>query len=150
SVWQYSHHVLAGPIAQAGPILAVANRDGTYPGLVGALNLTGALTKANGAYRFRGGKDLTGEIFKSKLQGWLYTGQVTHDYTHVREFTPQRLAEKDRLLAEEFAAKMKSDKVVMGVFDEACMGMFNAIVPDALIHKLGIFKERLSQSTLYA
>lgn len=29
------------------------------------------------------------------------------------------------------------------------MGMFNAIIPDELLHKLGIFKERLSQSALY-
>src|SRR5690606_17537774 len=150
SVWQYSHHVLAGLIAHEGPILVVTNWDGTYPGLVGALNLTGSLTKANVAYSFLWSKDFTDEFFKSKLQEWLDTGKVTHDYTHVREFTPQRLAEKDRLLAVEFAAKMNSDKVVMGVFDEGCMGMFNAIVPDALIHKLGIFKERLSQSTLYA
>jgi hypothetical protein len=37
----------------------------------------------------------------------------------------------------------------MGVFDEGCMGMFNAIVPDELLHPTGLFKERLSQSTLY-
>jgi L-fucose isomerase-like protein len=29
------------------------------------------------------------------------------------------------------------------------MGMYNAIVPDELLHKLGIFKERLSQSALF-
>ena len=38
----------------------------------------------------------------------------------------------------------------MGVFDEGCMGMFNAIIPDELLHPTGVFKERLSQSTLYA
>src|SRR5678810_196695 len=38
----------------------------------------------------------------------------------------------------------------MGVFDEGCMGMFNAIVPDELLHPTGLFKERLSQSTLFA
>ncbi len=37
----------------------------------------------------------------------------------------------------------------MGVFDEGCMGMFNAIVPDHLLHPTGVFKERLSQSALY-
>src|SRR3989304_3213293 len=36
-----------------------------------------------------------------------------------------------------------------GVFDEGCMGMFNAIVPDHLLHRTGVFKERLSQSALY-
>ena len=37
----------------------------------------------------------------------------------------------------------------MGVFDEGCMGMFNAIIPDDLLHPTGVFKERLSQSALY-
>jgi hypothetical protein len=37
----------------------------------------------------------------------------------------------------------------MGVFDEGCMGMFNAIIPDHLLHPTGVFKERLSQSALY-
>jgi len=30
------------------------------------------------------------------------------------------------------------------------MGMFNAIIPDDLLHAVGVFKERLSQSSLYA
>jgi hypothetical protein len=38
----------------------------------------------------------------------------------------------------------------MGVFDEGCMGMYNAILPDELLHKTGVYKERLSQSALYA
>ena len=38
----------------------------------------------------------------------------------------------------------------MGVFDEGCMGMFNAIVPDHLLNATGVYKERLSQSSLYA
>jgi hypothetical protein len=38
----------------------------------------------------------------------------------------------------------------MGIFDEGCMGMFNAIIPEELLHPTGMFKERLSQSTLYA
>src|SRR5206468_1143541 len=31
-----------------------------------------------------------------------------------------------------------------------CMGMFNAIIPDALLNPTGVYKERLSQSALYA
>ena len=38
----------------------------------------------------------------------------------------------------------------MGVFDEGCMGMFNAIIPDHLLNATGVFKERLSQSALWA
>ena len=38
----------------------------------------------------------------------------------------------------------------MGIFDEGCMGMYNAIIPDELLVPVGIYKERLSQSALYA
>jgi hypothetical protein len=36
----------------------------------------------------------------------------------------------------------------MGIFDEGCMGMYNAIIDDELLNPAGIFKERLSQSAL--
>lgn len=150
SVWQYSHHVLAGLIAHQGPVLVVANWDGTYPGLVGALNLTGSLTKAGVDYSFLWSRDFTDDFFRTGLQQWLETGKVTHDYSHVSRFNPGSVSGDDRKLAADFAGRILNDRVIMGVFDEGCMGMFNAIVPDALIHRLGIFKERLSQSTLYA
>eukprot|EP01106_Pelomyxa_sp_JSP_P000080 TRINITY_DN1011_c0_g1_i4.p1 TRINITY_DN1011_c0_g1~~TRINITY_DN1011_c0_g1_i4.p1 ORF type:complete len:364 (-),score=112.08 TRINITY_DN1011_c0_g1_i4:79-1101(-) len=38
----------------------------------------------------------------------------------------------------------------MGVFDEGCMGMYNAFFDDELLNKIGIYKERLSQSALFA
>ncbi len=50
AVWQYSHHVLAGLRTHQGPILVVANWNGTFPGLVGLLNLTASLTKAGIEY----------------------------------------------------------------------------------------------------
>lgn len=150
SVWQYSHHVLAGLIAHRGPILVVANWDGTYPGLVGAMNLTGSLTKAEVAYSFLWSKDFTDSFFMEKLEEWTEKGTITHDYSHVHPFKADNLADADRHIAKDLAQRILEDRIVMGVFDEGCMGMFNAIVPDALIHKLGIFKERLSQSTLYA
>jgi L-fucose isomerase-like protein len=49
-----------------------------------------------------------------------------------------------------FGRKLREAKAIMGIFDEGCMGMYNAIIPDELLHRLGIFKERLSQSTLFA
>ena len=41
------------------------------------------------------------------------------------------------------------DSAIMGVFDEGCMGMYNAIFDDEYINPMGIYKERLSQSALY-
>jgi hypothetical protein len=150
SVWQYSHHVLAGLISHRGPILIVANWDGTYPGLVGALNLVGSLTKAGVNYSFIWSRDFQDDFFIHKFKEWLDTGNITQDYSHVRDFVPTEVEAQDYELGANFAHKILKDKVLMGVFDEGCMGMFNAIVPDDLIHKLGIYKERLSQSTLYA
>ena len=43
AVWQYSHHVLAGLRKHQGPILTIANWSGTWPGLVGLLNLNGLI-----------------------------------------------------------------------------------------------------------
>jgi L-fucose isomerase-like protein len=49
-------------------------------------------------------------------------------------------------VAEELTRK----KAILGIFDEGCMGMYNAIIPDELLHPMGFFKERMSQSALYA
>ena len=50
AVWQYSHHILPGLFGHKGPVLTVANWSGTWPGLVGMLNLNGCLTKAGVPY----------------------------------------------------------------------------------------------------
>ncbi len=51
---------------------------------------------------------------------------------------------------ENLAASLKQRKAILGVFDEGCMGMYNAIIDDELLNPLGVFKERLSQSALVA
>ncbi len=91
AVWQYSYHVLAGLRDHRGPILTIANWSGEWPGLVGMLNLNGAL-----------------------------------------------------------AMDLKHNKAILGIFDEGCMGMYNAIIDDELLNPSGIYKERLSQSALLA
>ncbi len=150
SLWQYSHHVLAGLITHRAPILTVANWSGQWPGLVGMLNLNGSLTKANVDYSTLWSEAFDDRYFLDRLQSWLNTGKVTHDLSHVRSFKGISIPEADRRTGELFARKFKSDKKIIGVFDEGCMGMFNAIIPDNMLHRTGVFKERLSQSSLYA
>ena len=150
SVWQYSHHVLAGLTTHRGPILTLANFSGQWPGLVGMLNLNGSLTKANVKYSSLWSVDFKDEFFLNNLQNWLNTGEIKHPESHVVSFSSVKIPSADEQLGRDFAAKLKNEKAIMGVFDEGCMGMFNAIVPDDLLHSTGIFKERLSQSTLYA
>ncbi|MEZ6071522.1 MAG: fucose isomerase [Pirellulales bacterium] len=150
AVWQYSHHVLAGLISHQGPILTVANWSGQWPGLVGMLNLNGSLTKAGVKYSTLWSEDFTDKFFTDKLASWLKTGRLTHRTTHVKPLRDVKTATAERKLGEALAAQMQHEKAVMGVFDEGCMGMFNAIIPDHLLNPTGLFKERLSQSALYA
>jgi hypothetical protein len=149
AVWQYSHHILAGLTTHRGPILTLANWSGTWPGLVGMLNLNGSLTKAGVKYSTLWSEDFTDDYFTSRLNTWLATGACDHERRHVRELRDVKLPADARELGAKLAAELKGNKAIMGVFDEGCMGMFNAIIPDHLLHPTGVFKERLSQSALY-
>ncbi|MDE1178455.1 MAG: fucose isomerase [Edaphobacter sp.] len=146
AVWQYSHHVLPGLTTHKGPVLTVANWNGQWPGLVGLLNLNGSLTKAGVPYSSLWSADFTDEFFLKGLREWMSTGTVTHDRSHVHTFSGASGRATQIGVAE--ASRLKKEKAIIGVFDEGCMGMFNAIVPDHLLHQTGIFKERLSQSSL--
>jgi hypothetical protein len=171
AVWQYSHHVLPGLITHRGPILTLANWSGTWPGLVGLLNLNGSLTKAGVTYSTLWSEDFTDDFFCKGFDEWLRTGTVTHDASHVHPYSDSLPFREgvgvgsDSLpfregvgvgnvdasaLGTEIARSLQRDKAIMGVFDEGCMGMFNAIIPDELLHPTGVYKERLSQSALWA
>ncbi|MEJ2359537.1 MAG: fucose isomerase [Deinococcales bacterium] len=150
AVWQYSHHVLPGLLHHRGPILTVANWSGQWPGLVGMLNLNGSLTKAGRSYSTLWSEDFTDAFFRTKLRQWIQSGHVEHDLSHVRDLDPTHLSESARTLGELVARTLRRDKAILGVFDEGCMGMYNAIIDDALLNPMGIFKERLSQSALLA
>ena len=76
-------------------------------------------------------------------------GHVHHDTSHVVPIAQVAIPRPLAQTAETIAADLRHRKALMGVFDEGCMGMFNAIIPDALLHATGVFKERLSQSALY-
>ncbi len=150
AVWQYTNHVLPGLIGHRGPILTVANWSGQWPGLVGMLNLNGSLTKAGVPYSTLWSETFADEPFKQKLGHWLTVGRVAHDVSHVRAYDPASAPSWAKALAQAIAADFRRRKTIMGVFDEGCMGMYNAIIPDELLFPLGVFKERLSQSALYA
>ena len=149
AVWQYSHHILHGLMSHEGPILTVANWSGTWPGLVGMLNLNGSLTKAGVAYSTLWAEDFASEEFQRNLRKWFETGKVTHTTKHVTPLSKVTLPDQATETGERLAAALRKDKAIMGVFDEGCMGMFNAIIPDSLLNPTGVFKERLSQSALY-
>ena len=150
AVWQYSQHVLAGLRSHRGPILLVANFAGDFPGLVGMLNLAGSLTKAGVEYSSLWSKDFTDQWAIDKLGEWLTTGTIAHDLSHVRDLPALDESSDEVRLGRALGAQLREEKAIIGVFDEGCMGMYNAIIDDEMLNPLGIYKERLSQSALLA
>ena len=150
AVWQYSHHVLPGLTTHRGPILTIANWSGQWPGLVGMLNLNASMAKAGVTYSTLWSADCTDDYFLLGLRCWLDGEPVIHDASHVRPLASSQLPPSAEALGRDLGRQLKRDKAIMGVFDEGCMGMYNAIIPDELLHSVGVYKERLSQSALYA
>ncbi|MGQ9917347.1 MAG: fucose isomerase [Bryobacteraceae bacterium] len=150
AVWQYSHHILHGLYTHQGPILTVANWSGQWPGLVGMLNLNGSMTKAGIPYSTLWSENFDDEFFLGGLKRWLEGEKLVHDTRHVRPLGSLRLPADCEEMGVRMARELYRNKAIMGVFDEGCMGMYNAIIPDELLHRTGVFKERLSQSALYA
>lgn len=150
AVWQYSYHVLAGLRDHRGPILTIANWSGQWPGLVGMLNLNGSLTKMGVPYSTLWSEDFQDEYFLNGIRQWKQEGKVTHDTSHCRDLDRARLPRAEAELGAALARQLKHDKAIFGIFDEGCMGMYNAIIEDELLNACGIYKERLSQSALLA
>jgi hypothetical protein len=150
AVWQYSHHVLHGLRDHRGPILTVANWSGQWPGLVGMLNLNGSLTKMGVNYSSLWSEDFTDDFFLRGIRQWIREGRVTHDTSHVRPFDIAAAPADEAALGRALAAQLRHEKAILGVFDEGCMGMYNAIIDDEMLNPAGIYKERLSQSALVA
>jgi hypothetical protein len=129
SVWQYSQHILPGLYTHQGPILTIANWSGTWPGLVGMLNLNGSLTKMGINYSTLWSEAFTDKFFLNGLRQWLEEGTIDHDQSHVRSLDLLKLPAEDVSVGRKAALSLKSRKAIMGVFDEGCMGMHNAIIP---------------------
>lgn len=150
AVWQYSHHLLHGLRDHRGPILTVANWSGEWPGLVGMLNLNGSLTKMGVPYSTIWSENFDDDFFLNGIRQWIREGKIDHDTSHVRDLNLAKLPAAERALGEALADQLKHEKSIMGIFDEGCMGMYNAIIDDEMLSPTGIYKERLSQSALVA
>jgi len=150
AVWQYSYHVLAGLRDHQGPILTVANWSGQWPGLVGLLNLNGSLTKCGVRYSTIWSENFDDTFFLNGIREWIANGYIEHENGHVVPFSPLAGMAEEAELGRALARQLRHEKAILGVFDEGCMGMHNAIIEDDLLNAVGVYKERLSQSALYA
>ncbi|MFW5846472.1 MAG: signal transduction protein [Planctomycetota bacterium] len=152
TAWQYSHHIAPSLLHHRGPILLLANFDGTWPGLVGMLCLCGTLTGLGRAYSRLWSEAFEDEFFLTRLDEWLRTGAIAHDTSHL-----QRLQDDDPCLRTDagrygavLAERILRRKEIMGLFDNFCMGMMNGVFPQQALCRIGVPMEGLSQSALLA
>ena len=114
------------------------------------MNLNGSLIKAGVPFSSIWSEDFSDTYANEAIAAWVATGNIHHDLSHVRDLSLEELPQDAVATGRKLAAELKKRKTILGVFDEGCMGMYNAIIDDELLNSTGIFKERLSQSALVA
>ncbi|MFV0334894.1 MAG: fucose isomerase [Tropicimonas sp.] len=150
TAWQYSHHIAPSLVTHRGPVLLLANFDGTWPGLVGMLCLAGSLTALGRDYSRLWSENFDDPLFMDGLSAWLETGRMNHDLSHLSEITadhPLMQSEAGKV-GREVGAWSLCHKEILGMFDTLCMGMLNGVFPQKALCDIGMPIEGLSQSDL--
>lgn len=151
SCWAYSHHV-TGPLqTHKGPILVLANFDGTWPGLVALLNHSASLDRLCVKHsRIWSDSFLSDDYFMKKLEEWCKSGKVTHSEKHVTDAANLKLSPAAKRFGNALAADIFKNRRIMGQFDPGCMGMLNAVMDPGKLGAAGMPIEYLNQSDLVA
>lgn len=150
TAWQYSHHIAPSLVTHRGPVLLLANFDGTWPGLVGMLCMAGSLTALGRPASRLWSENFDDDFFLDGLGEWLATGRIAHDLGHLTEVTadhPVMETEAGRIGARVGAWSLRN-KEIIGLFDTLCMGMINGTFPQQAMCAIGMPVESLSQADL--
>ena len=151
AVWQYSHHVLHGLITHHGPILTVANWSGTWPGLVGMLNLNGSLTKAGVKYSTLWGEDFADPEVRRKAQDVARNRQgrarASIMCTPFNEY--RRSATPNASWARRSPRSCSATRPSWACSTKAAWACSTRSSPITCSTRPASYKERLSQSALY-
>ncbi len=152
TAWQYSHHLAPSLAQHRGPILLLANFEGTWPGLVGMLCMAGTLTSLGKDYSRLWSVAFDDEFFFRGLGSWLKTGRIEHDtsYLHAIDRSHAVMATPAGRLGAEVGRYSLQHKEIIGLFDTFCMGMINGVFPQKALADIGMPLEGLSQSDLLA
>ena len=150
TAWQYSHHLAPSLATHKGPVLLLANFDGTWPGLVGMLCMAGTLTSLGKTYSRLWSSDFDDEFFFNGLESWLKTGVIKHDtsYLHPVDALHPVMKSAAGAVGQQVGEFVLRNKEIMGLFDTFCMGMINGVFPQKALVDIGMPMESLSQSAL--
>lgn len=151
SCWAYSHHVSSALQTHKGPILLLANFDGTWPGLVALLNHAATLDRLCVKHsRLWSEKFAEDPLFMQRLNTWCEKGEVEHDSSHLTDAETLKLSSDASKFGEDLARDILRNKRIMGQLDPGCMGMLNALINPAKLGAIGMPIELLNQSDLLA
>ncbi|HTI81630.1 MAG TPA: hypothetical protein VL614_14370 [Acetobacteraceae bacterium] len=152
TAWQYSHHLASSLVHHRGPLLLLANFDGTWPGLVGMLNMAGTLTSLGKHCSRLWSENFDDAFFLRGLGEWLTGGFIEHDTGYLTSITADHpvMHSAAGLLGKRVGEHVLRHKEIMGLFDTFCMGMINGVFPQQALVDIGMPLEGLSQSALLA
>ncbi|WJV53844.1 signal transduction protein [Prodigiosinella aquatilis] len=150
TAWQYSHHLAPSLVHHRGPVLLLANFDGTWPGLVGMLCMAGCLTSLERAYSRMWSETFEDDDFRQDLSTWLRDGAVSHKTGYLHPVAPSHpvLATDAGQIGRQVGEYILRHKAIIGLFDTFCMGMINGMFPQQAMVNTGMPIESLSQSAL--
>jgi hypothetical protein len=150
TAWQYSHHLAPSLARHRGPVLLLANFDGTWPGLVGMLCMAGTLTSLGKTYSRLWSADFDDALFHAGLASWIKTGRIDHDVSYLTPVDRAHpvMATPAGRVGAEVGEYVLRNKEIIGLFDTFCMGMINGVFPQKALVDIGMPMEGLSQSAL--
>ncbi len=151
NIWAYAHHV-SGPLqTHRGPIMLLANFDGSFPGLVALLNHSASLDRLHVKHSRLWSETFSDDpFFMDNLAAWLKTGVIKHPVGHLVDAAKLALSPAADTLGKTIADSIKRERRIMGQFDPGCMGMLNAVMDPAKLGAAGMPIEYLNQSDLLA
>ena len=114
------------------------------------LNINASLTKMGKPYSTIWGEDLTDAFADGASRAGSRRAPSSTTRRTSATSTPARTARRRAADRARLAGELAERMAILGVFDEGCMGMYNAIIDDEHLNPMGIYKERLSQSALVA
>ena len=150
TAWQYSHHLAPSLAHHSGPILLLANFDGTWPGLVGMLCMAGTLTSLGKPVSRLWSENFDDAFFLRGLQTWLSTGWLKHDTHYLQRVDANHAVLRSPAgeIGKRVGNYVLRHKDIIGLHDTFCMGMINGVFPQQALCDIGMPLESLSQSAL--
>jgi hypothetical protein len=149
--WVYAHHLVSAFKRHQGPILLLANFDGTWPGLVALLNHAGTYERMNVPHsRIWSDNFQDDAVFMKNLKTWVDTGKIEYSAAHVTSLDELKIPDAADALGKDLAADILKNKRLMGQLDPGCMGMLNAVLSPDKMAEIGMPVELLNQSDLLA